>query len=115
VSDKRAYNRYSLWFPVTIDVRSQKVWAVCQDASAGGILISGSSELQVGDSVMVSFRTSLDDPEERTIAGRIVRVDRPDDNPRTVWPHRMAIEFVEPVLELQHLFKRASSRPPPGL
>jgi hypothetical protein len=115
VNDKRAFDRYSLWFPVTVDTRSREVWAVCQDASAGGILISGSDELCVGDEVTVSFRISLEDSAERKIGGKIVRVERADDNPRTVWPHRMAIEFHEPVLELQSVFKRASSRPPPQL
>lgn len=114
MNDKRAFTRYSLWFPVTIDAQARKVFAVCQDASAGGILISGSDELTVGDCVTVRFRTSIDDPEERSIAGRIVRVEPVDDDPRSVWPHRMAIEFAEPVIELEGLFTRASTRPPPG-
>jgi hypothetical protein len=63
----------------------------------------------------VSFRTSPDDSEERRIPGRIVRVERLDDDPRSAWPHRMAIEFAEPVAVLEGIFKRASSRPPPDL
>jgi hypothetical protein len=114
VTEKRAYDRFSLWFPVTVDARSGAVWAVSRDASAGGILISGSQELAVGDEVTVTFRTSLEDPE-RKVAGRIVRVEKVDDDPRVVWPHRMAIEFLKPDTQLQALFKRASSRPPPAI
>src|SRR5262249_32303770 len=99
VNEKRAYSRYSLWFPVTLEADSRQVWAVCRDASAGGILISGSDGLSVGDVVTVSFRTSPDDRDERRISGRIVRVEGPDQNPRSVWPHRMAIEFAQPVAE----------------
>jgi len=113
MTEKRAFSRYSLWFPVTIDGPSRRVWAVCKDASAGGILISGSEGLSVGDVVKVSFRVS---PEaaERVLSGRIVRVDAPDDSPRAVWSHRMAIEFIEPDATLQASFSRVSSRPPPA-
>jgi hypothetical protein len=113
--EKRAYQRYALWFPVTVDADTGQIWAVCHDASACGILISGSSELEVGKVVTVSFRLSENDPDERKLEGRIVRIERPDDDPRSVWPHRMAIEFLEPITELQTRFKRASTRPPPPL
>ncbi len=112
MNEKRSYDRYALWFPVTIEGESRRVWAVCKDASAGGILISGSEGLSVGDVVKVSFRVSPES-SERVLAGRIVRVEVPDDNPRAVWSHRMAIEFIEPDATLQSSFSRASSRPPP--
>jgi hypothetical protein len=110
--EKRSHGRYALWFPVTVDGGTSRVWAVCKDVSAGGILISGNAGLNVGDEVTVTFRVSPGDAE-RTLAGRIVRVEPPDDNPRAVWSHRMAIEFHEPDATLQSSFKKASSRPPP--
>jgi hypothetical protein len=114
VPEKRSYDRYSLWFPVTLDAHSGRVWAVCRDASAGGILISGTEGLNVGDLVKVIFRVSPED-RDRSLAGRIVRVEKPDeDNPRAVWTCRMAIEFIEPDAALQARFSRASSRPPPA-
>ena len=115
MDEKRSYGRYSLWFPVTIDLESRRVWAVCKDVSASGILISSSGELAVGDVVTVSFRIAPDDPEKQ-LSGRIVRVEPPDENPRAVWIHRMAIEFLEPDASLQSLFAHTlSSRPPPPL
>jgi hypothetical protein len=114
MDEKRSYGRYSLWFPVTIDLASRRVWAVCKDVSASGILISSSGELKVGDVVTVSFRVSPEGPEKQ-LSGRIVRVEPPDDNPRAVWIHRMAIEFLEPDASLQTLFADTSSRPPPPL
>jgi hypothetical protein len=113
VKEKRAYDRYDLWFPVTIEGPSRKVWAVCHDASAGGILVSGTEELMVGSMVTVSFRVTVNDAEEKSVRGRIVRVEGPNDDPRAVWPHRMAIEFLEPVSALQGLFAHASTTPPP--
>jgi PilZ domain len=112
MNEKRSHVRYTLWFPVTVDVVTRKVWAVCQDASAGGILLTCSQGLNVGDEVTVTFRISPETPE-RSISGRIVRTEAPDDNPWSVWPYRMAIEFREPDAALQAMFARMSSRPPP--
>jgi hypothetical protein len=112
MQEKRSFSRYALWFPVTVDSSSHQVWAVCNDVSAGGIMISGSTELRIGDMVTVSFRVSPEESERR-LPGRIVRVEPRDDDPRAVWPHRMAIEFLEPDSTLQSHFVRASSRPPP--
>lgn len=114
MADKRNYSRYTLWFPVTVDAASHQVWAVCKDVSAGGILISGTSQMSIGDIVTVSFRVAPD-AEERRMVGRIVRVESPESDPRTVWSHKMAIEFLEPDATLQATFARASSRPPPAL
>jgi hypothetical protein len=88
------------------------VWAVCRDASAGGIMVTGSAELKVGEVVSLSFRVSPEG-QERSVSGRIVRVEQSDDNPRAVWPYRIAIEFFEPDATLQSKFARTSSRPPP--
>ncbi len=113
MNEKRAHSRYALWFPVTLDAESKQVWAVCSDVSAGGILIAGSAALRIGDEVTVVFRVRPDAPERR-IPGRIVRVEPRVDDPRTVWPHRMAIEFREVDTTLQSAFAPASSRPPPA-
>lgn len=112
MADKRQHERHALWFPVTVDVATGQVWAVCKDASAGGVLISGSQSLDVGEAVTVVFRVTPDSPERR-IAGRIVRVEPPDESPRAVWLHRMAIEFLEPDETLGGLFETASWSPPP--
>jgi hypothetical protein len=111
MDEKRSHERYTLWFPVTVDAATRQVWAVCNDVSAGGILISGSIGLKVGDLVTVCFRVAPM-AAERRLSGRIVRVDPPKDDPRTVWPHRMAIEFLEADATLQASFSPASSRPP---
>ncbi len=112
MSDKRSHSRYALWFPVTVDGPSQQLWAVCKDVSAGGILISGSTQLAIGEVVTLSFRLEPG-AEERKVSGRIVRIEPPDPDPRAVWSHRMAIEFLEPDATLQAAFAPASSRPPP--
>lgn len=114
MDEKRTYSRYSLWFPVTVDGATRQMWAVCKDVSAGGIMISGTDRIAIGEVVTLSFRVTPDG-EERRLTGRIVRIDvTADSGPRSVWTHRMAIEFLEPDATLQGVFARASSRPPPA-
>lgn len=109
--NKRAHSRFTLWLPVRVDARSGRIEAVCRDASSGGVLISGSAELRVGDPVTITFRLCPEDDREGFILGRIVRVEEPGaDGAR-----RMAVEFVKPVPQLEALFRRASSRPPPPM
>jgi hypothetical protein len=111
MQEKRSFDRYALWFPVTVDCDASQVWAVCNDVSPKGILISGSQPLKVGDQVTVAFRVSQDGPERR-LSGRIVRVEPRDEDPRAVWAHRMAIEFAEPDATLQSAFRPVTTRPP---
>ncbi len=111
MEDKRIHSRFTLWLPVRIDARSGRIEAVCRDASSGGVLISAEpGKLKVGDPVTISFRLSEDDEKNGFILGRIVRVD---DEPGPDGTRRMAVEFLKPVPELEALFRRASSRPPP--
>ena len=82
VGDKRSYSRYALWFPVTVDGAARQTWAVCKDVSAGGILISGSSGLAIGEVVTLNFRLTPDS-EERRMTGRIVRIE----TRAGIWPY----------------------------
>jgi hypothetical protein len=111
VDEKRAHQRYFLWFPVVVEGASSVVAAVCHDASSGGIAINGSGPMEVGTEVTVVFRVAPDD-EERHAKGRVVRIEPRSENPRDVWSHRMAIEFLEPQPLLQEIFKLRSSPPP---
>ncbi len=107
--DKRSHTRFALWLPVKIDTRSGRMEAVCRDASPGGVLVTGSAELKVGDRVTITLQLGSEDAPA-FILGKIVRVQEGTDADGA---RRMAIEFLQPVPELEALFRRASSRPPP--
>ena len=113
--DKRQHGRYNVWFPVTLDVAGAQVWAVCHDASSSGILVFCSSALALASEVAVRFRVVPEEAEERTIRGRVVRLESLEHQPREVWTHRMAIEFFEPIPELEGVLRRQSTRPPTSL
>jgi hypothetical protein len=112
--DRRSFRRYTVWFPVTLDAETRKVFAIARDASPKGILISATTPLEVGASVMVTFRVAPDDEQERQVVGRVVRIEPADEeNPWGVWPHRMAVEFDEAIAGIEVPLEHASERPPP--
>jgi hypothetical protein len=112
VQEKRAYIRFGLWFPVIVEAAGGTVAAVCDDASSGGLLIASSGPVEIGAEVTVTFRVTAEG-EERIAKGRVVRMEQRTDNPRAIWSHSLAIEFLEAQPELQELFKLNSSPPPP--
>jgi hypothetical protein len=110
--ERRAHQRYCLWFPVEVAAANGGALAICRDASSGGILIESARGLEIDAEVEVSFRATVDG-ELRKVKGRIVRIEQGDDSPRAVWTHRLAVAFHEPQAELHGLFRSVSSRPPP--
>jgi hypothetical protein len=72
------------------------------------------SELNVGAAVTVTFNLTLEDTKERTVQGRIVRVQANAADPHGMWPHHVAVEFDEPMSDIGPLIDElpASQRTP---
>ena len=67
--------RYQVWFPMSFDSPERKDgMAVSRNLSNSGVLMATASELSVGAVVTVTFNLTLKDTSERTVQGRIVRV-----------------------------------------
>jgi hypothetical protein len=114
MSDKRAFERSCIWFPVSVETDARQVWAVCRDIGAGGIMISSAGALEIGAAVTVTFRVAPDDPTERKVDGCIVRIEPNQDDGGGTWPHRMAIEFLRPMPEIDSLLKNWTLPPSSG-
>jgi hypothetical protein len=110
--DKRAHPRFRLWFPVIVEGTSERVAAVCNDVSSGGLGIASAGPIALGTEVIVTFRVTPGG-EDRVAKGRVVRIEHRTENPREVWSHRLAIEFLEPQRELQEIFELSTSPPTP--
>jgi hypothetical protein len=111
--ERRAQPRHLIWFPVTIESSPGtpgELWSVCRDVSTGGILVNAAGLLEAGAKVAVTFRVHPDDAEERRLEGRIVRIMPNTDDPLGPWPHRLAIEFDEPVPELEAILSARAPR-----
>lgn len=99
-TEKRRYQRYSIWFPVTIDDHGREVWGLCRDASSAGVLISSIARLEVGTEVRARFRVAPNSVPERTLDATVVRSDQSRDELILAFPYRIALQFRAPVPEL---------------
>ncbi|HVH40980.1 MAG TPA: PilZ domain-containing protein, partial [Labilithrix sp.] len=96
----RTFRRYSLWFPVTLKAGNREIWAICRDASAGGIHISSVFPLEIGTKVTARFRVSPNEKLERTVEAEVVRSDFNEGELMLAFPFRLGLRFAAAVPEL---------------
>ena len=106
--ERRSDARHALWLPVRVDALKEGM-AVSHNISRRGLLMVTASTLEVGAMITVTFRIPADAPDERTVVGRVIRVEKNEVDPMGLWPHRMAVQFDEPVPELEPLLEEADS------
>lgn len=103
-SEKRTFVRYRRWFPVTLLVEdggsTREVWAICRDASAGGLLVSSVLPLPVGTGLLARFRVAPNIEHDRVVDAEIVRTAANEDELMLAFPFRLGIRFRAPVTEL---------------
>lgn len=99
--ERRTNHRYEIWVPVKVDGLREGI-AVTHDASNTGVLMVTASTLKPGEPVTITLK-SHDKQQTRQLTGRVVRVEVNSEDPRGFWPHRMAIEFEEPVPDLERM------------
>lgn len=111
--EKRTFRRYSLWFPVTLLADGREVWAICRDASAGGILVSSAAPLEPGTRVIATFRVAPEGAPERTASAVVVRSAINEGELVLAFPHRLGLRFDHPLPELpQDLEQHAEPESP---
>lgn len=104
--EKRKHKRYVVWFPVRLeDESAHKRLGVSHNASCSGILLVSNTHLGPGEPVVVQFRVSPEDLEERKLVGQVVRIEANSDDPHGLWPYRLAVEFEETAKELEILLQ----------
>ena len=92
------------WLPVRVDSGPGKRVVLSRNLSQRGLLLTGPDRLVVGAAVTVEFEVL---GQQRKIEGTIVRTSEGEDD---MYPYRMAVEFDEPVPELQRLIEAAIAR-----
>ena len=99
-NEKRQYNRLAIWFPVTILSGGREIWAICRDASPGGVLVSAVSSIAIGEKVEARFKVRRAAETEWTAPATVVRHEATEDEMVLAFPFRLALEFVSPIEEL---------------
>ena len=110
MSERRTYVRYVLWFPVTLLTSSGPIGAICRDLSSGGMLLSCGAMLPADSITTCKFRLSLESADEVTVRGRVVRIERNQDDLELVFPFRVAIEFDTPRADIEEMLRHAQDR-----
>jgi hypothetical protein len=97
--------RYEVWLPVRVGGGM----AVSHNVSGAGMLMVSASMLDVGAAVNVVVSLPPDGADEKRLTGRVVRVERNADDPDGLYPHRLAVEFDDPVPDLEQALAELST------
>jgi hypothetical protein len=104
--DHRRFERFNVWLPLHIDSDKKKARVgVTRNMSASGLMFGTRSRYAVGQNLDLTFRVDLRAPE-RLLRARIVRLDGTDDG--GMFPRRVAVEFTEPLPELEPMVQEAA-------
>jgi hypothetical protein len=106
-SERRRYERHSLWFPVTLELAEREVWSICRDVSRTGLLVSARQPVPVGTKVTARFKIVVSQPEEWVLEAKVVRCEENASELALAFPSRIAIEFDEPTPPMGDLVTRA--------
>jgi len=110
--ERRQHERYRLWIPVEIDSEDGSTWpGVIHDVSETGALAVTAATFKVGVNVTVRFHMPPDGSEERRHGGEITRVGVNAADPDSLWKKEIAIQFDDPVSEIDALIALGEKLP----
>jgi len=108
VQQQRRYGRFEIWFPVRVTGGDVDGMAVNRNVSASGMLVALSARLEVGAVVEVRFAVPTASTAERTLRGKVVRVEPNQEDPDGMFPQRMALAFDDPDPDLVPVLEHAA-------
>jgi hypothetical protein len=105
--DRRTYERYVIWFPVTLRAGDEEIGTICRDASSGGLMVSSPIQLKPKTPVVCAFRFSVESQADVSSAGVVLRVERNDGDMVLAFPYRLAIGFDPARPDIEELLRHA--------
>ncbi len=113
MTDSREKERFTVWFPMKIQPEEDtEAVAVSRNVSGKGVLMASARELETGKPIRVTFRLGGVEEPERTVEGRIVRSEPNSDDPDGLWPYRVAVQFEEPLEDLEAVLRDLAGKQP---
>ncbi len=67
-------------------------------------------ELDVGSAITLRFKVTLKDEEEHVVEGTIVRFEKNVEDPDSLWPFMVAVEFGKQTPTLEPLIEEAAQQ-----
>ena len=106
MAERRSGKRYECILFVRFGDRGQGEWAaISRNASQSGLLMAVGKRVEVGEELTLTFRVAPD-TEEREIKGTVIRIEENAEGPQSYWPHRVAVEFVEPMTDMMPILEQ---------
>lgn len=106
-NERRTYERYVIWFPVTLRAGDEEIGTICRDASSGGLMVSSPIQLKPRTSVVCAFRLSVESPVDVSSPGVVMRVERNDGDMVLAFPYRLAIGFDPARPDIEEMLRHA--------
>lgn len=103
MDERRRGGRYLVWLMMQLQDEESGEWlAISRNMSRSGALVATAAKLVVGQSISLMFQVTPSGPQQ-SVEGTIVRVEANAEDPMSMWPHRVAVEFEEVVPALESL------------
>jgi hypothetical protein len=104
--ERREHRRLRFWLPLQLEVEGtgekiEEGMAVSHDASDGGFLLVCSQRCPVGAPIHLTFSIPPGGPLTVRVGATVVRVSSNDEDPDGLWPYKVAVQFDEPVPDLE--------------
>ena len=106
---RREHARYRLWFPVQVEAGGEIKLAMNQNIGVGGMLVALAADLKVDDVVALTFRLPNGE-SDRSVSGRVVRIEPNTEDPEGAWPFKVGIAFDEVAPDLIPFLEDAMAR-----
>lgn len=105
--ERRTYERYVIWFPVTLRAGDEEIGTICRDASSGGLLVSSPIQLKATTPVVCAFRLTIESHVDVASAGVVLRAERNEGDMVLAFPYRLAIGFDPACPDIEELLRHA--------
>jgi hypothetical protein len=105
--ERRIYERYVIWFPVTLRADDAEIGTICRDASSGGLMVSSPIQLKPKTPVVCAVRLTIESHVDVSLAGVVLRVDRNEGDLVLAFPYRLAIGFDPARPDIEEMLRHA--------
>lgn len=105
--ERRIYQRYVIWFPVTVRADEDEIGTICRDASTGGLMVSSPIQLEPKTPVVCAFRLSIESHADVSASGVVLRVERNEGDMVLAFPYRLAIGFDPARPDIEEMLRHA--------
>ncbi len=109
--EQRRSNRLSTWMPVTVGSSHARARiSMTHNVSERGVLLVSTEMLQPGEPVVINYCRSVQEKARCEATGRVVRAGLNKEDPKGLWPYRMAVEFDAPIEEFTRVMPVSQSQ-----